>query len=87
MERISAINRLKEEYLTETELAKFLNVDPKRIRDLRSHHVTGKSGFIEHIKPTAKCILYKYTDVMKWLDSLETFSFGKDRVNKLLNKS
>ena len=76
MERLSAIERLKEEFLTETELADFLNVDTKRIRDLRSHHVTGKSEFIKHIKPTAKCVLYRYADVHNWLGTLDNFSFG-----------
>lgn len=71
-----AIDILKEEYITEQELAGFLNVDPKRIRDLRSHHVTGKQEFINHIKPTGKCVLYKVDDVVHWLNSLDTCSFG-----------
>jgi len=76
MERISALERLKEEYLTEVELAEFLNVDTKRIRDLRSHHITGKQKFINHIKPTSKCILYQYKDIIKWLNDLKECSFG-----------
>ena len=87
MDRISALERLKEEYLTETELAEFLNVDTKRIRDLRSHHLTGKAEFIDHIKPTSKCILYRYEDILKWLNDFDVHSFGKNRVNNLLNKS
>ena len=78
MERISAIDRLKEEYITEEELAEFLGVELKRIRDLRSHHIRGKHQFIDHIKPTSKCKLYKYVDVMKFLESCDVFSFGKE---------
>ena len=76
MDRISALERLKEEYITEIELAEFLNVDTKRIRDLRSYHVTGKCKFVNHIKPTSKCILYKYEDILKWLNSFDGNSFG-----------
>ncbi len=80
MERISAMDRLREEYITEDELAEFFGVDPKRIRDLRSYHVTGKQRFIDHIKPTSKCKLYKYVDVMKFLEECETLSFGIGKV-------
>lgn len=77
MDRISAIERLTEEYLTEEQLAAFLNVDTKRIRDLRSYHLNGKCEFIAHIKPTSKCILYKYKDVLAYFKSLEgVCSFG-----------
>ena len=86
MERVSALERLKEEYITETELAEFLNVDTKRIRDLRSHHITGKYEFIGHIKPTSKCILYKYADVIKWLNSFDSHSFGIGKALENLNE-
>lgn len=76
MERISAVERLKEEYVTETELAKLLNVDVTRIRDLRSHHINGKTRFIDHIKPTSKCILYKYADIREYLGKCKLCSFG-----------
>ena len=73
-----AIDRLKEQYITEDELAAFFSVDPKRIRDLRSYHLNGKKRFIEHIKPTSKCILYRYKDVMEFLERTEKdSSFGK----------
>jgi hypothetical protein len=73
-----AIDKLRENYLTENELAEFFNVDAKRIRDLRSYHVNGKCRFIEHIKPTSKCILYRYEDVVAFLESsYEVDSFGK----------
>ena len=77
MERISAMERLKEEFITENELADFLGVDTKRVRDLRSMHLNGKILFIDHIKPTSKCVLYRYEDVIKYLESLQgTNSFG-----------
>ena len=75
---IKAIDKLKEHYLTENELAEFFGVDAKRIRDLRSFHLNGKKRFIEHIKPTSKCILYRYEDVVTYLESTyEVNSFGK----------
>lgn len=75
---MKAIDQLKEQYITEDELAEFLGVDTKRIRDLRSHHINGKQEFINHIKPTSKCVLYRHTDVLKYFESLEGIcSFGK----------
>jgi len=74
---VKAIDTLKEKYLTESELAGFLNVDTKRIRDLRSHHMNGKHKFIECIKPTSKCILYRLDDVIEYLEGLcSCNSFG-----------
>jgi len=73
---MKAIDRLREEYITEEELANFLGVDTKRIRDLRSHHLNGKFEFIDHIKPTSKCILYYLEDVLKYLHNCKDFSFG-----------
>ena len=67
---MKAIDTLKEKYLTESELAVFLNVDTKRIRDLRSLHMNGKHKFIECIKPTSKCILYRLYDVIEYLEGL-----------------
>jgi hypothetical protein len=73
-----AIDKLKEQYITEDELASFFSVDTKRIRDLRSYHINGKKRFIENIKPTSKCILYRYEDVVAFLESsYEVNSFGK----------
>jgi len=77
----SAIEQLKEEYITEQELAEFLSVDTKRIRDLRSHHVTGKQEFINHIKPTGRCRLYRYKDVYNFLLNCEIYSFGMSNTN------
>ena len=71
-----AIERLREKYITEEELAELLNVDIKRLRDLRSHHLRGKSEFINHIKPSGKCVLYAYMDVVKWLKETNVCSFG-----------
>ena len=77
LERVSALDRLREEYITEEQLAGFLGVDTKRVRDLRSYHVNGKCEFIAHIKPTSKCILYRYKDVLAYFKTLEgTCSFG-----------
>lgn len=75
---MKAIDKLKEIYITEGELAELLNVDTKRIRDLRSHHINGKRGFIDHIKPTSKCILYHVDSVTEYLKSQHIFSFGID---------
>jgi len=74
---MKAIDKLKELYITEDELADFLGVDPTRIRDLRSHHTTGKCEFINYIKPTSKCKLYKYEDVLFFLSTQTVYSFGK----------
>lgn len=74
-----AIDIIKEQYISEQELADFLNVDTKRIRDLRSHHITGKREFINHIKPTGKCILYRVQDVLDWLDASNSYSFGSSK--------
>lgn len=73
-----AIDKINEQFITEAELANLLGVDPKRIRDLRSHHVKGKQRFIDHIKPTSKCVLYRYETVLEWLEKTDTCSFGKN---------
>lgn len=73
---IKAVDKLKEHYLTEEELAQFLGVDTKRIRDLRSCHVNGKIKFIDHIKPTSKCILYDVNNVIDYLNECNPCSFG-----------
>jgi hypothetical protein len=83
----TALEYLKEYWITETELAVFLNVDPKRIRDLRSHHVTGKQKFIDFIKPTDKCVLYDVHKVYEWLKDQDLNSFGKNKVSNILNES
>jgi len=75
----SAFNKIRASFLTESEVAALLNVDGSRIRDLRSHHVTGKLRFIDHIKPTTKCVLYRYEDVLAYMDAQDICSFG---VNK-----
>jgi hypothetical protein len=67
---------IKNSYVTEEELAEILRVDTKRIRDLRSHHVNGKQQFINHIKPTSKCIFYRVEDVMNFLSNQNVCSFG-----------
>ena len=71
-----AIDKLKEKYISEYQLAELLNVDTKRIRDLRSYHVQGKIEFINHIKPSNKSVLYRLEDVEKWLEHLTVLSFG-----------
>jgi hypothetical protein len=70
-----AIDQIRELYVTEEELADLLNVDTKRIRDLRSNHNTGKEKFIDHIKPSGKCRLYPISAVMDYLDSLPVIEF------------
>jgi len=76
---MKAIDKIAELYISEIEMAQLLNVDPKRIRDLRSHHMQGKQEFIDHIKPTGKCVLYKLQEVLDWLNAAETCSFGKNK--------
>ena len=75
-----AIDYIKEFYVTESELTQLLGVDAKRVRDLRSNHVTGKKRFIDHIKPTSKSVLYRIADVMQYLENQKTISFGKEKV-------
>lgn len=72
----SAFDIVKEKYLNENELASILNVDTKRIRDLRSHHAKGKEPFIPFIKPTSQCILFRIEDVLAYLEDQQLFSFG-----------
>ena len=74
---MSGIDYIKEQYITENELSELLNVDIKRIRDLRSNHATGKQEFINHIKPTSRSILYRTQDVFKYLENQKIYSFGK----------
>lgn len=72
-----AIDMIREQYITEHELSELLGVDSKRIRDLRSFHVNGKTRFIDHIKPSGRCQLYRYEDVLSFLKSQPICSFGK----------
>jgi len=73
---VKAIDRVKEDYISESELTELLNVDSKRIRDLRSHHITGKRQFIDHIKPTSRCVLYPLEKVLHYLENCQICSFG-----------
>ena len=72
----SAYQRIKEKYLTEGEVADLLGLDTKRIRDLRSYHVNGKQRFIDHIKPSSKCQLYRVEDVFVFLENQRRHFFG-----------
>jgi len=61
----TGIEKIREHYITEQELAHFLGVDVRRIQDLRSQ---GK--FISrHFRPTSKCRLYAVSDVLGYIDS------------------
>ena len=71
-----AIDQIRELYVSEAELADLLNIDTKRLRDLRSNHITGKHKFIDHYKPTSRSILYKLEDVLNFLEKSRKFSFG-----------
>ena len=75
---MKAIDIIKETYVSEAELVELLNVDSKRLRDLRSNHVTGKRAFINHIKPTSKSILYRVEDVLAYLATQTICSFGSN---------
>ena len=72
----SAYERIKEHYMTESEVADLLNIDTKRIRDLRSYHVNGRERFIDHIKPSSRCPLFKVEDVFVYLENQRKHSFG-----------
>lgn len=62
----SAREIVKEQYITQHELADLLNVTPERIRDLRSKH--RKDGdFIDSYQPTARCVLFDVKDVLKFI--------------------
>jgi len=74
---MKAIDRIKEQFISEEELANLFNVDPKRIRDLRSHHMRGKQRFIDHYKPSGKSVLYRYEDVLEWIEQTDVCTFGK----------
>ena len=76
---MKAIDLIKEIYVTEDELAELLNVDSKRIRDLRSNHITGKVEFINHIKPSGKQRLYHINDVKHFLETCLIYSFGGNK--------
>ena len=67
---------IQEMYISEQELAGFLGVEPKRIRDLRSYHIQGKQKFINHIKPTSKAILYERSEVLDYLKNQKIYYFG-----------
>jgi hypothetical protein len=73
---VSAFDEVKQMYVTEEELASLLGVESKRVRDLRSYHLQGKQRFINHIKPTSKCILYEKQEVIGWLKDQKVYSFG-----------
>ena len=74
-----AIDKIKELYINESELADLFNIDVKRLRDLRSHHVQGKIEFIDHIKPSQRCVLYRYEDVLEYIENSGLCSFGKNK--------
>ena len=76
---MKAIDAIEEMYLTEEDLAKLLNVDSKRIRDLRSHHITGKAKFIDHIKPSGKQRLYHIENVIQFLKDCPVYFFGSNK--------
>ena len=79
---MKAIDIITEQYVTEDELAELLNVDAKRIRDLRSHHNTGRAKFIDHIKPSGKQRLYHIKDVIQFLKDCPICSFGSNKNEK-----
>ena len=65
----TVIDQLAELYMTEEELASLFGVAPERIRDLRSHHNTGKQKFMESHKVSAKCHLYHINDILDYIKS------------------
>ena len=73
---MKAIDVIREIYITENELASFLEIDPKRLRDLRSFHTQGKEKFIDFIKPSGKQVLYALEDVIEYLKNCPRLFFG-----------
>ena len=65
----NTIDTIKELYMTEEELAVFFGVTDERIRDLRSHHNTGKKEFMETHNVNAKCHLYHVDDILDYIKS------------------
>ena len=65
----SALEKVKQEYLTEAELVAVLGVKMERVRDLRSNHNTGKKAFIAPHSVSAKAHLYHIDDVLAFIKS------------------
>ena len=80
---MKAIDVVREMYITENELVSLLKVDPKRLRDLRSHHTQGKEQFINFIKPSGKQVLYLLEDVIEYLECCPKLSFGTNKDKNL----
>lgn len=72
---MKAIDKVREQYITEDELAQFLGLTKESLRDLRSHHRTGKQEFIPFRKLSNKCIVYEIDDVMNYIFSSPVFDF------------
>jgi len=67
---------IDENFVTEEQLGKLLDVSPERLRDLRSHHVQGKQKFIDFIKLSHKRVIYGMNDVRNWMLEQPLNSFG-----------
>ena len=65
----SAYDKLKEQYLTEVEVANLLGIATERVRDLRSNQNTGKQSFIPVSNVSAKCHLYHIDDILQYIRS------------------
>ena len=69
----SALDTLKEEYISATELASFLGMELKRIKDLISLHK--KDGqFMKAYKISAGSYLFHIDDVMNYIQANSTMS-------------
>ena len=76
----SAYDKLKEQYLTEVEVANLLGIAPERARDLRSNQNTGKLAFIPVSNVSAKCHLYHIDDILQYIRSKKVRSFPRGSV-------
>jgi hypothetical protein len=76
-----AIEQIREQYLTEVEVANLFGVAPERIRDLRSAHKNGKLEFIPVSGVSAKEHLYHINDVLAFIESRKCAPFVANKDN------
>jgi hypothetical protein len=76
-----AIDQIREQYITEVELATLFGVAPERVRDLRSAHKNGKIEFIPVSDVSAKEHLYHIDDVLAYIESRKSAPFVANKDN------
>ena len=76
MAPVTAVDIVKNKYMTQEELAKLLNITTERIRDLRSNHATGKAEFMVSYQPTSKAVFFDVNDVLEYIHKHKTSKNG-----------